>query len=451
MVQIPIKIYVQNLAKKAQEAARPFALVANGKRTEVLFEMAEQLDTRTEEILEANSKDLEAIPKDLGAEAYRQALDRAKITEEQVHEIGEGIQAIAEQPDSIGEVTHVWNTDDGMQVRRVRVPLGVIAVISEFGPLVTAESIAMCLKTGNVCIFRGGREWFYTNMAVIGVLRETATKGGIPEAAITFLDRPDPEGALELVRLPKYVNAIIPRGKGGLRKAVMEQSRVPVLGYDGGPCHVYIDGDVELPLAQSIVVNSKIQDPLASNAADTILVHQAASRQLLPGLLRRLLEEFKVDLCGCPKTISLMGVMEMTGHKGIKNASEEDWGQKYQSLTLAIKIVKDMDEGIAHIAKYGPGHTDAIVTRDYATAMRFVREVDSSAVMVNASTRLHGGPPFGLGSEIGMNTTHFHARGPLTLQALTVEKYVAFGSGHLRQPHPVPQAYEDAMMMSVKF
>lgn len=451
MVQIPLKIYVQNLAKKAHEAAKSFALVSNRKRTEMLFEMAGQLGTRTEEILEANHKDLEAIPKDLGAEGYRQALDRIKITEENVRELGERIHVIAEQADSIGEVTHVWNTTDGMQISRVRVPLGVIAVISERGPMVTAESIAMCLKAGNICIFRGGREWFYTNMAVAEMLREIAVKGEMPEEAITFLDRPDPEGALELVRLSRYVDAIIPRGKSGLRKVVMEQARVPVLGYDGGACHVYIDGDVELPLAQNIVVNSKIQDPLASNAVDTVLVHQAVSRQLLPGLLRRLLEEFKVDLYGCPKTISLMGIMEMTGHKGIKTASEDGWGQKYESLTLAIKVVNDIDEGIAHIARYGPGHTDAIVTRDYATALRFAKEVDSSAVMVNASTRLHGGPSFGLGSEIGVNTTHFHARGPLTLQALTSEKYVVFGAGHLRYPHPVPQAYEDAMMMSSKF
>jgi glutamate-5-semialdehyde dehydrogenase len=283
------------------------------------------------------------------------------------------------------------------------------------------------------------------------VLREAAESQGFPVGAMTFIDRPDKEGVLELTRLTKFVNVVIPRGGAGLRKAIMEQSRVPVLGYDGGLCHVYIDRQAELPLSQGVVVNSKIQDPLASNAADTLLVHQGISRQFLPGILRRLLSEFKIDLIGCPKTVSLLGFMEMTGHKAIEKAKEEDWGQKVQSLRLAIKVVASLDEAIEHINSYGPGHTDTIVTRDYDTAMRFVREVDSSAVLVNASTRVHAGSELGLGSEIGMNTTRFHIRGPLTLQSLTVEKMVGFGTGQLRQPHPVPREYEDAMMLSSKF
>jgi glutamate-5-semialdehyde dehydrogenase len=311
--------------------------------------------------------------------------------------------------------------------------------------------MAMCVRSGNVCILRGGKEWFLTNSSLMTVLQEAAESQGIPAGALTFIDRPEKEGVLELTRLPKFINGVIPRGKAGLRKAILEQSRVPVLGYDGGLCHVYIDREAELPLAQGVVVNSKIQDPLASNAADTLLVHQGISRQLLPGLLRRLLSEFKIDLIGCPKTVSVLGFMEMTGHKAIEPAKEEDWGQKVQSSRLAIKVVANMDEAIDHISAYGPGHTDTIVTRDYDTAMRFVREVDSSAVLVNASTRLHAGSELGLGSEIGMNTTHFHIRGPLTLQSLTVEKVIGFGTGQLRHPHPVPREYEDAMMLSAKF
>ncbi|MDT7041405.1 glutamate-5-semialdehyde dehydrogenase [Candidatus Nitronereus thalassa] len=451
MLEVPIKMHIQNLARQANLAARPLSFLSSQQRTLALEAMAEQLELRVDEVVAGNRKDLDAIPKDLGTEEYRKIRDRVTVTKDDVLEIVETIRRVCAEPDPIGQETQGWMSVDGLQVSRIRVPMGVIGIISELGPDVSAESIAMCLRSGNVCILRGGKEWFLTNSALVRVLKEAAQTQGIPEGAITFIDRPEREGVLELTRLTKLVNGVIPRGKTGLRKAVMEQSRVPVLGYDGGLCHVYIDRDADLPLAQGVVVNSKIQDPLASNSADTLLVHQGISRQLLPGLLRRLLSEFKVDLKGCPKTTSLMGIMEMTGHKGIELAKEEDWGQKVQSLTLAIKVVASLDEAIEHIGAYGPGHTDTIVTRDYETAMRFVREVDSSGVLVNASTRLHSGSELGLGPEIGMNTTHFHIRGPLTLQSLTVEKVVGLGTGQLRHPHPVPTEYQDAMMLSAKF
>ncbi len=451
MVEVPIKMHIQNLARLARQAARPLSLLSNSQRTLALEAMADQLEQRVDDVLAGNRQDLEAIPKDLGTDEYRKLRDRVTVTKDDVLGMAETIRRIGAEPDPIGQETQGWMSVDGLQVSRVRVPIGVIGVISEFGPEVSVESIAMCVRSGNVCILRVGKEWFLTNAAVMTVLREAAENQGVPAGAITFIDRPEKDGALELTRLPKLVNGVIPRGKAGLRKVVMEQSRVPVLGYDGGLCHVYIDREAELPLAQGVVVNSKIQDPLASNSVDTLLVHQGIARQLLPGLLRRLLNEFKVDLVGCPKTISLMGFMEMTGHKGIGTAKEEDWGQKSQSLTLAIKMVVNMDEAIDHISRYGPGHTDTIVTRDYDTAMRFVREVDSSAVLVNASTRLHAGSELGLGSEIGMNTTHLHIRGPVTLQSLTVEKVIGLGTGQLRHPHPVPQEYQDAMMLSAKF
>ena len=451
MVEIPIKMYIQNLAKAAHEAARPLALVSTQTRTSVLEEIASQLESQREQIVEANDGDLQAIPKDIEPDAYRQALERIRVTEEDISRIAGHVREIAAEPDPTGEISEGWLTVDGLQLSKVRVPIGVIAIISDFGPDVVAESLAMCLRSGNVGIIRGGKDWFLTNTAVARIFKDRVESAEIPIAAATFLERPDRDGILELTKLPKHINGVIPRGGAGLRRAVIEQSRVPVLGYDGGPCHVYIDGDADLPLSQSVVVNSKIQDPSASNAADTLLVHQAMGRQLLPGLLRRLLEEFQVNVIGCPKTVALMGMMEMTGHKGIKTATEEDWGAKFQSLTLAIKIVKDFDEGLDHIARYGPGHTDVIVTRDYATAMRFVREVDSSAVFVNASTRLNSGDQMGMGREIGQNSSHFHLRGPLTLKALTTEKYVGLGTGQLRHPHPVPQAYQDAMMLSAKF
>ncbi len=451
MVEVPIKLYVQGLAKRANAATRPLSLMTGHDRAVALRAMAEQLEASIEDVLTANQQDLDAIPKEWATDEYRNAREQISVTEHTILDIVTFIRRIAEEPDPTGEVSQGWLTQEGLQIHRVRVPIGVIAVISDYGPSVVAESIAMCLRSGNVCVVRGGREWFLTNAAVAKVLRDTAEQHGVPQGALTFVDRPDREGVLELTRLRNLVHGVVPRGKASLRKAIMEQSRVPVLGYDGGVCHVYVDKEADVPLAQGVVVNSKIQDPLATNAADTILVNQAIARQLLPGLLRRLLSEFTVDLIGCPKTVSMMGIMAMTGHKGIRAATDEDWAHKRQSMTLGIKIVKDLDEGLAHIAAFGPGHTDTIVTRHYETAMRFVREVDSSAVLVNASTRLHSGPQMDLGEELGVNTSHFHVRGPLTLQALTTEKYVGFGSGQLRQPHPVPQAYQDAMMLSAKF
>lgn len=451
MIEVPLKLYLQGLAKQANAAARPLSLMTSHERTLALRAMADRLEASVEDVLAANKQDIEAIPRDGSTDDYRKARDQISVTEGDVAGMVAFVRRMAGAPDPTGEMSQGWMTQDGLRLHRVRVPLGVIAVISEFGPAVTAESVAMCLRSGNVCVIRGGREWFRTNVVLARVLREAAEASSVPPGAITFVDRPDREGVLELTRLRHLVHGVVPRGKAGLRKAVMEQSRVPVLGYDGGLCHVYVDKETDVPLAQSVVVNAKIQDPFAANALDVLLVHQAIAQSLLPGLIRRLLSEYAVDLIGCPKTISMMGIMAMTGHKGIQPATDADWGQKRQSLTLGINIVKDLDEGLAAIAAVGPGHTDTIVTRNYETAMRFVREVDSSAVLVNASTRLHAGPQMDLGEELGVNVSHVPVRGPLTLQALTVEKYVGFGTGQLREPHPVPQAYQDAMMLSAKF
>ncbi|WP_447971809.1 glutamate-5-semialdehyde dehydrogenase [Nitrospira sp. M1] len=451
MVEIPAKLYVQALAKKAKEAARPFARLSSQVKAQGLEAMLTAFHENKQTFLDANRQDLEQISKDMDKQVYRQLVERVRVSEESLEKMGEWFRRVIEYPDPIGDISAMWMTIDGVQVGRVRAPLGVIAVISDMAPHVTLEAFAMCLKAGNVCLFRGGSEWFHTNKAIAECFIKAGSDSGLPDGVMTFIDRPQPEAALELVRLVKYVDAVIPRGKTSLRKGILEQAKVPVLGYDGGLSHVYVDGDVDIPLAQTIVVNAKVQNPEASNSADTVLINQKIVRHLLPGLMRRLLDEFKVTLTGCPKTVSIMGIMAMTGHLGIKEATEKDWSEKYQSLTLNIKVVNDLDEALAHIGQFSPGHTDSIVTRNYETAMRFVQEVDSSAVMVNASTRLHGGEQFGLGPELGMNTTHFHARGPVTFDTLTTEKFVALGTGQLQQPHPVPQAYQDAMMLSAKF
>ncbi|HBP87219.1 MAG TPA: glutamate-5-semialdehyde dehydrogenase [Nitrospirales bacterium] len=451
MVEVPLKLYVQALLKGAKDAARSMSCISPRAKNQALQAMAESLVDHTEEILEANAKDLAGISKETDQQVHREASERIRISEDTIQLMHQRLLDLQALPDPIGEASQGWMTVDGLQVHTVRSPLGVVAIVSDMGPLVLGESFGMCVKTNNVCVFRGGTEWLHTNSAVVRCLQAAAASQGVPEGGLTFLDRSAPEAALEVVRYPQYVQAVITRGRTGLRNRIVEQSKVQVIGFDGGLCHVYVDQDVDIPLAQTIVVNAKMQSPSAANAMDTLLVHQGVSRHLLPGLTRRLLQEYRVNLHGCPKTVSMMGVLEMSGHLGIKAAEETDWGEKYQSLTMNIKVVKDSQEAIDHIGTYAPGHTDTIVTRDYQLAMRFVREVDSSAVMVNASTRLHGGPQFGLGPDMGSNSTRVHGRGPLILSKLTIEKYMVLGTGQLQQPHPVPQTYQDAMMLSAKF
>ncbi|MFQ5991075.1 MAG: glutamate-5-semialdehyde dehydrogenase [Nitrospiraceae bacterium] len=449
MVEVPVKIYVTNLVKKARPVARPLARLSDKVKRAALHGMADRLLEGATAIFEANRQDFEAAGKNLEREAAREAVERVRLPSEAVNEMAERLRQIADLPDPVGETTRMWQQPDGLQVSRVRIPIGVLAVISEGEPKVTVESVAICLKSGNVCVFRGAPEWARTHTVIFQALREAADEAGVPEGAVTFVERPEREAALELMRLHSLLDGIIPRGGLGLRKTVMEQSRVPILCHDGGISHIYIDADADLAMAQNIVVNSKVQLASAPTSADTVLIHQSVARSLLAALVRRLLDEFKVELRGCPKTLAITSAQhqEMTGHRGVIEAKEEDWGRQFLSPTLAVKLVKDLDEALDHIARYGPSNTDTIVTRDYATAMRFVRDVDASAVMVNASSRLHDGDQLGLGVQMGISTGRLHAKGPIGLEELTCQKYVVLGTGQLRQPHPVPLPYEDAIML----
>ncbi|MFQ5961999.1 MAG: glutamate-5-semialdehyde dehydrogenase [Candidatus Methylomirabilales bacterium] len=447
MVEVPVKIYINNLTKKARAAARPLALLSTSVKNHALIEMAQRLAAGEETTLEANREDMEAVGKNLDREANKEAVERIRLTAESIKEMDERLRQIADLPDPVGENTKLWQRPNGMQVSRVRVPIGVVGVISEMGPKGMIESMALCLKSGNVCVFRGSPELVRTHTTIAKILCEAAEQAGVPAGAITFVERAEREAAVELMRQHQTLDAIIARGGPGLRKAITEQTRVPVLCHDGGISHMYIDVDADLPLAQNLVVNSKVQLASASNSVDTLLVHQSIPRTFLTGLVRRLLDEFKVEVHGCPKTISIAGAEQLSGYKAAKEASEEDWSQQFLGPIIAVKLVKDMDEALDHIARYGPSHTDAIVTREYASAMRFVREVDASAVMVNSSTRLHDGEQFGMGGQMGINTTRVHARGPVGLEELTCEKYTVLGSGQLCHPHPTPVTYEDALML----
>jgi glutamate-5-semialdehyde dehydrogenase len=447
MVEVPVKIYIINLAKRAKEVSRAVALLETPVKNRALLAMADRLVAEQDAILAANLEDLEAVGKDLDREAGAEAVKRVRFTPDTIRNLADGLRRVAELPDPVGMATRIWRRPNGMEISRVRVPLGVIAVISEVGPSSTIETLALCLKSGNVCILRVGSDWARTQQTIMTLLREAAEGAGVPAGALSFVERTEKEGAVELMRLNAYVDAIVARGGAGLRKTVIDQARMPVLCADGGVCHVYIDAEADLPLAQNIVINGKVQDPAQPNSLDTVLVHHSVARPLVPALARRLLEEFKIEVHGCPVTMSLAGTPDFSHYSSVKPATDADWGRQFLGSVLAMKVVKTMDEALAHIARYGPGHADVIVTKDYAAAFRFTREVDSSGVLVNVSPRLHDGAEYGLGGQVGVSVGRMQARGPIALEELTCLKYVVLGSGQLRHPHPVPTAYEDAIML----
>ncbi len=451
MPEVPVKLYLDKLLKPCREMARSLALVPGPVKDKALRAMADRIAEDAEKILAANEKDVDAVGKsyesDVIKDRMKAAVARVRMKADDIKEIVERLRVIADQPDPVGAVTSRWERPDGLQVSRVRVPIGVIGVISEMKPLATVESIALCLKSGNVCIFRGAPEWTLTHRAIEAGLREAAKESGVPDGAWILVERVEKEVAIELMRSGKVLDAIIPRGGGGLRKAVMEQAKMPVLSSDAGLTHIYVDADTDIPMAQNVVINSKVQLAGAGNALDTLLVQQIVARQFLPPLINRLLDEFKIEVRACPKTMALMGQMAMTGHTAITAATEQDWRSQFQSPVLAVKMVANMDEALAHIIEHGPCMTAVIATTRYESAMRFTREVDASAAFVNASSRLNAGDSYGFGSDVGLSGSRVHAKGPIGLEQLTCEKYVGFGSGQLRLPHPVPEAYFDAIML----
>ncbi|MBX3331555.1 MAG: glutamate-5-semialdehyde dehydrogenase [Nitrospira sp.] len=450
-IEVPVKLYIDKLLKDCGNVSVDLALLPGLVKSKALHAVADRVAADQDVILAENVKDIEAVGKSFEKadtkDRMKAAVARVRLTADQMKEIVERLHFIADLPDPVGAVTSRQERPDGLQVSRVRVPIGVIGVISERSPLVTVESIALCLKSGNLCVFRGAPEWKLTHQAIDARFREAATANGIPNGAWVLIDRQEKEVALDLIRSGKYLDAILVRGGAGLRKTVAEQAKVPVLCDDGGLTHFYIDEDPDISVAQNLVINSKVQRAGASNALDTLLVQQIVGRQFLPPLINRLLDEFKVEVHACPKTVALMGQMAMTGHTAIIPATDADWQTQFAGPILAIKMVENLDEALAHIRMHGPCLTAGIATTRYESAMRFTREVDAGAVLVNASTRLHAGDSFGMGSDVGLSVRKLHAKGPIGLEQLTCEKYVAFGSGQLRLPHPVPETYFDAIML----
>lgn len=417
----PISDYVRELVAKAKQASGKLASLSTAVKNQALLAMAEALETKTEELLEANEKDLEAF----GTASEKKAMaDRLRLTDKRIAEMADGIREVAKLPDPLGAMPAMWMRPNGMQVGRVRVPIGVIGIIYESRPNVTADSAALCLKSGNACVLRGGREAIHSNSAIAAVLSEAAEKAGVPAGAISLVTRPERELVPVLLKQDRYIDLIIPRGGESLMKLVAEHATIPVVKHDAGVCHIYVDAAADPAMAEKICVNAKVQRPSTCNAMETLLIHQSIARTLLPKLAAGLVAAM-VEIRGCPKTCQLV--------PEAKPASDQDYGKEFLDLILAVKVVKNIDEAMEHIAQYGSRHTEAIITSDYGRAMRFLKEVDASAVLVNASTRLNDGYQFGLGAEIGISTSRIHARGPMGLEELTCFKFIVMGSGQIRE------------------
>lgn len=412
--------YVLNKAKEAKEGSRAIARASSGQKNNALMKMAEAVRKKTKELQKENKKDLAAAKKKGLSKAM---LDRLTLTPKGIDEMAQGLVEIAALPDPSGEIIKMWQRPNGMTVGKMRVPLGVIGIIYESRPNVTADATALCLKAGNAVILRGGSEAVHSNKAIVKILRGVAKKEGIHEGVITFIDKTDRQAVMEMLKLEDLIDVVIPRGGEGLIRAVTENSRIPVLKHYKGVCHVFVDRDADLQMAEDICFNAKAQRPATCNSMETMLVDEKVAKKFLPEMIKRFIKA-KVKLKGCARTRRF--------DSSIAPAEEQDFHTEYVDLILNVKIVKDMDDAMDHIAEFSSAHTEAIVTADYAKAMRFLREVDSASVHVNASTRFSDGFQYGLGAEMGISTGKIHARGPMGLEELTCTKFIVMGSGQIR-------------------
>jgi glutamate-5-semialdehyde dehydrogenase len=411
--------YVVEKASGAKHAAPQLALLPTDVKNTALLAMADALESHEVDLLKANQLDLRAA---VGLSSA--AIDRLTLTPKRITEMATGLREVAALPDPVGQVFGMARRPNGMQVGRMRVPIGVIGIIYESRPNVTADAASLCLKSGNAVVLRGGSEAIQSNAAIVKVISEAGGKAGIPEGAITFIENPDRQVSVLLLKQDKYIDLIIPRGGEGLMEFVTKESRIPVIKHDKGVCHTYVDASADLEMAESICFNAKVQRPGTCNAMETLLVHEGIAHKFLPPLIARY-QEAGVDVRGCPRTAILA--------PSVTPAKESDWGTEFLDLVLAVRVVKDMNQAMEHIARYGSQHSEAIVTQDDSRSLRFLREVDAAAVFVNASTRLHDGYQFGLGAEIGISTTRIHARGAMGLEELTTSKFIVLGSGQLRE------------------
>jgi glutamate-5-semialdehyde dehydrogenase len=420
MSEVKLKEEVLELGKKAKKASRIMATLKTEVKNNALAAMAEALILHADRILAANEKDMAAAS---GKGVSSALIDRLMLSTPRIKEIAEALEDIAILPDPVGETIKGWRVPNGLNIKLVRVPLGVVAVIYEARPNVTVDAAGLCLKSGNAVILRGGSLAKHSNAILTEVIAQAAEEAGLPEGAIQSVKSTSREAATELMRLEGYLDLLVPRGGPDLIKTVLEAATVPVLYAGAGNCHVYVDKDADLEMAREIVINAKCQRPSVCNAAETLLVHKEVAEAFLPIVIKEL-QERGVEILGDSKVREIVS--------GIEKATEDDWYKEYLELKLAVGVVDSVSEAINHINKYGTMHSEAIITNNYEAARRFTEEVDAAAVYVNASTRFTDGGQFGLGAEIGISTQKLHARGPMGLTALTSTKFVVEGTGQIR-------------------
>lgn len=412
--------YVELMAQRAQSAARRLATVGTSVKNDALRNMAKSLRERRQEILEANALDIQAGREKGLSPAL---LDRLLLTEKRIEGMAEGLEEIAALPDPIGQILEGSRRPNGLDIQRVRVPLGVIGIIYESRPNVTADAAGLCVKSGNAVILRGGSEALNSNAIIARTLAQAGECNGLPPHSVQFIETADRGAALALMRAEGYVDLLIPRGGEGLKKMVAENATVPVLKALGGNCHTYVDSSADLEMAAEVAFNAKVSRPSVCNAMETLLVHEAVAAALLPALCARY-QEAGVELRGCEATRALF--------PAALPADEADWATEFLAPILAIRVVPSLDFALEHIAKYGTKHSEAIITKDYGSAQKFVQEADCACVYVNASTRFTDGSEFGLGAEVGISTQKLHARGPVGIKELTSYKTVVRGNGQIR-------------------
>lgn len=419
--KVDIKSYMSQLGERARLASRKLAQATTGMKNTALLAMADSFEAKSDAIVAANKKDM-AAGKDSGLDAA--LLDRLMLDKDRIHAMAEGVRQIAALPDPVGEITGLNYRPSGIQVGRMRVPLGVIGIIYESRPNVTADAAALCMKAGNAAILRGGSEAQHSNQAIAACISDGLEQAGINADVVQVIETTDRAAVGELITMSEYVDVIVPRGGKGLIERVSADATVPVIKHLHGVCHVYIDAQADKDKALAVAFNSKTQRYGTCNTMETLLVDAAQAKNILPELAK-LYTEAGVELRGCEKSRAIVSDM--------LKASNEDWDTEYLAPILSIKVVADIDEAIEHIHKHSSGHTESIVTENLSHSRRFMAEVDSSSVMINTSTRFADGFEYGLGAEIGISTDKIHARGPVGLEGLTSQKYIVIGDGHIRQ------------------
>lgn len=415
--------YILEIAKKAKEASRILAQLSTQKKNDILISMADSLLASSNSIIKANQKDISFGKRKKLSGAL---IDRLRLDKKRIQSMAESLEVVAKLKDPVKELIKKWRTKNGLLIKKVRVPIGVIGIIYESRPNVTSDCVGLCLKSGNSVILRGGSEAINSNLEIFKALNKAIKKFGLPEGSINIVGTTAKKAVDELLKLDGYIDLIIPRGGEALIKKVAQNSRIPVIKHYKGICHTYVDKFANLEMAQKICFNAKVERPGVCNAMETLLAHKDIAGKFLPSLAEELAAA-NVEIRGCPETVKIL-----KGLKGIKKARLEDWGAEYLDLILSVKVVSDIDEAIDHITKFGSDHSDAIITEEGSNARKFLENVDSACVFLNASTRFTDGYEFGMGAEIGISTDKLHARGPMALEELTTYKYQIIGRGQTR-------------------